>query len=113
MPQKGTTLNENETKEKLKGKISVDADRGAVSQGQEGGGLRKWVLPDPSSSFGATARAPLMASTTTLCSNDIEEAEMAVADPWVRRCRIASMVGGATLGLGLIVMVVVLAVAAK
>ena len=114
MPPKGTPLYENEMKEeKLKEKVSADVDRGAVSQGQEGGGLRKWVLPDPSSSFGATARAPSTSSTTTLCSKDVEGAKIAALDPWVRRCRIASIVGGTVLALGLFVMVIVLAVVTK
>ena len=113
MPPSDSPLNENETKEKLKQKVSTDVDRGAVLQGQEGGGLRKWVLPDPSSSFGATARVPSTSSTTSLCSRDIEEAKTTTVDPWVRRCRIASIVGGTTLGLGLIVMVIVLAVVTK
>jgi len=110
MPPRDTPLHENEMKEeKLKEKVSADVDRGAV----DGGGLRKWVLPDPSSSFGATARAPSTSSTTTLCSKDAEEAKIATVDPWVRRCRIASIVGGAMLGLGLFVMVIVLAVVTK
>ena len=114
MPPRDPQLYENEMKEdKLKEKVSGDVDRGAVSQGQEGGGLRKWVLPDPSSSFGATARVPSTPSTTTLCSKDIEEAKIAAVDPWVRRCRIASIVGGAVLALALIVMVIVLAVSTK
>jgi len=114
MPPKDTPLHENEMKEEeLKEKVSADVDRGATSQGREGGGLRKWVLPDPSSSFGATARAPSTSSTTTLCSRDVEEAKIAVVDPWVRRCRIASIVGGTMLALGLIVMVIVLAVVTK
>ena len=105
---------ENEMKEeKLKEKVSADVDRGEVSQGRVGGGLRKWVLPDPSSSFGATARAPSTSSTTTLCSKDVEEAKIAAVDPWVRRCRIASIAGGTMLALGLIVMVIVLAVVTK
>jgi hypothetical protein len=111
MSPRDAPLRENEMKEeKLKEKVSADVDRETVSQGREGGGLKKWILPDPSSSFKATARAPSMSSTTTLCSKEVEEARMAVADPWIRRCRIASMVGGTILGLGLIATVVVLAV---
>ena len=113
MPPRDTPFHEDETKEwKLK-KVNVDGDRGAVPRAQEGGGLRKWILPDPSSSFGATARVPSTPSTTTLCSKDIEEARITTVDPWVRRCRIASVAGGATLGLGLVVMVIVLAVVAN
>ena len=114
MPPRDIPSYENEMKEeKLKEKVSANVDRGEVSQGRVGGGLRKWVLPDPSSSFGATARALSTSSTTTLCSKDVEEARIAEVDPWVRRCRIASIAGGTMLALGLIVMVIVLAVVTK
>ena len=111
MPPKDAPLREKEGK--LAERFSEDMDKEVVSQGQEGGGLKKWVLPDPSSSFGATARAPPTSSTTTLSSKEVQEARTATADPWVRRCRIASIVGGTALGLGLIVMVAVLAATAK
>ena len=105
-------LRENEVKGKtLKEKVSADADREMVSQGQEGGGLKKWLLPDPSSNFKATARAPSTSCTTTRCPKEVEGARVAAIDPWIRRCRIASIVGGAILGLGLVVMVVVLGMA--
>jgi len=108
MPTRDSPLRENETKQgKLKEKVGVN--RETVSQGEEGGGLRKWILPDPSSNFKATARAPSVSSTATGCL-EVEEARMTAADPWVRRCRIASIVGGTMLGLGLITMVIVLAV---
>ena len=49
MPPRDIPLHENEMKEeKLKEKVGADVDRGVISRGQEGGGLGKWVLPDPS-----------------------------------------------------------------
>lgn len=112
MPPRDAPSHENEMKDGKLKKVGLDVDGETVSQGQgqEGGWLKKWVLPDPSSSFKATARVPSISSATTLCSKEVEEARTATADPWVRRCRIASIVGGAILGLGLIAMVVVLAV---
>ena len=114
MPPRDAPSHENGMSDgKLKEKIGVDVGREAVSQGQEGGWFKKWVLPDPSSSFKSTARAPLISSAATLCSKEVEEARTAAVDPWIRRCRIASIVGGTALGLGLIAMVVVLAVVMK
>jgi len=111
MPPRDASLRGNEMKEdQLKEKASMEVDREAVSQGEEGGGLKKWILPDPSSNFRATTRAPEISSTATLCLKELEDARIAVADPWIRRCRIASIVGGTILGLGLITMVIVLAV---
>lgn len=112
MPPRNALSHENDMKGgklKVKVKVSVDVDGETVSEGQEGGGLKKWVLPDPSSSFKVT-RAPSVSSTTALCPKEVEEARTVAADPWVRRCRIASIVGGTVLGLGLIAMVVVLTV---
>lgn len=110
MPPRDVSVAENEAKyEKLK-KTSLATEREVVPQGEDGAGLRKWILPDPSSSFKATARAPSMSSTTTLCPTGIEEARPTMGDPWVRRCRIASIVGGAILVLGLIAMAIVLGV---
>jgi hypothetical protein len=110
MPQRGASSLEKKMKEeKLKEKVSVDVDREMVSRG-DGGGVKKWILPDPSSSFKVTARAPSTLNTTTVSPKEVEEARLAVADPWVRRCRIASIVGGIMLGLGLIAMCIVLAV---
>lgn len=106
MPLKGASLHENGVKEKLKGRVSTGVGRESVSQGADGGGLKKWILPDPSSSFKTTARAPPLSSAAILCP---EDAGSAVVDPWVRRCRIASIVGGTILGLGLIAMLVVVA----
>ena len=104
----------NEMKnEKLRRKVNADMDRETVSGGRSGGGLKRWVLPDPLSSFRATAGAPSISSTTNLCSKEVEEARIVAVDPWVRRCRIASIIGGAVLGLGLVVMLVVLAVVAE
>jgi len=107
MPPRGVSV-----LEKLKGEVDMDVDRETVLRGGDGVGLKKWILPDPSSGFKATARAPSISSTTTFCSKEIEEARLAAADPWVRRCRIASIVGGTTLGLGLIVMAIVMGVVA-
>lgn len=109
MPPRDAPSHENEAK--LKEKVSMDGDREMVPQGEEGGRLKKWIFPDPSSSFKATTRVPLMSSTTTLCPKEVEEGRLAVADPWIRRCRIASIVGGTILGLGLITVAIVLAVA--
>jgi len=109
MPPREASLHKKEVKEKLK-KVSMDVDRETFSQGEDGGGLKKWILPDPSSNFKATARGPFTSSAVTLCPKEVEDARMAVADPWVRRCRIASIVGGAILGLGLAGMVIVLTV---
>ena len=94
-----------------KKKVGVDVDREAVSGGEGGTGLKRWVLPDPSSSFRATARAPSISSATTSCPKEIEEARLVAVDPWIRRCRIASIVGGAILGLGLVAMGIVMGVA--
>lgn len=111
MPPRGASVLENEMKyEKLRGKTSMGMGRAAVARGEDGTGLKKWIMPDPSSSFKATARVPSISSATTLCPMDIEEARLVATDPWVRRCRIASIVGGAILGLGLITMVIVLGV---
>ena len=112
MPPREASLHEKEVKEKLK-KDSMDVDRETVSQGEDsGGGLKKWILPNPSSSFKVTAGAPFMSSTATLCPKEVEDARLTVVDPWVRRCRVASIIGGAVLGLGLVAMVIVLAVVA-
>ncbi|KAF9653680.1 hypothetical protein BDM02DRAFT_3182678 [Thelephora ganbajun] len=114
MPPREALVLENEVKQgKQKEKVSMDVDREVVPHGEDGSGLKKWILPDPSSSFKATARAPSMSSTTTLCPKEVEGGRLAGADPWVRRCRIASIVGGAILGLGLVAVVIVLAVATK
>ena len=112
MPPTDASLRERDMR-KLKEKLSADVDNETGSQGEEGGGLRKWILPDPSSSFKATARAPSISSTTSVCSKEVEEARVTAADPWIRRCRIASIVGGTILGLALIAMVAVLAVVMK
>ena len=112
MPPRNAPVLKNGVKhDKLKEKISMDVDRETVSRGEDGSGLGKWILPDPSSSFKATTWAPSISSTTSLHPGDIGEARLATADPWVRRCRIASVVGGVILGLGLITMVIVLGVA--
>ena len=112
MPYGGASVCENETRyETLKEKISTSMRSEAVSR-EDGAGLKKWVLPDPSSSFKATARAPSTSNDATLYPRENENGRLATADPWVRRCRIASMVGGTVLGLALIVMVIVLGVAA-
>lgn len=108
MLPRDASLRESETR-KLNEKVSVDVGRGTVPQGEEGGS-RKRTLPDPSSSFKTTARAPSIPSTTISCSKEVGEARIAAADPWIRRCRIASIVGGAILGLALIAMAIVLAV---
>ena len=111
MTPRGTSVLENGVRhDKLKEKLSTDLDRETASRGENGAGLKKWILPNPSSSFKATAGAPSVSSITTLCPKEIEEARLAAVDPWVRRCRIASIVGGAILGLGLTVMVIVIGV---
>lgn len=111
MPLGGASVLENETRcGKPKGKVSMDVDREMVPHGEDGTGLKKWILPDPSSSFKATTKAPSISSTTTLCLKEIEEAKLTATDPWVRRCRIASIVGGTILGLGLITMTIVVGV---
>lgn len=109
MPQRSGSLLGNG----MKKKASVNMDREIVSRGKGRGGLKKWILPDPSSSFKATAGALPTSNTTALSPKEIEEVRLATADPWVRRCRIASVVGGAVLGLGLIAMFIVLAVVRK
>ena len=111
MSPRGASLPEKEGKEgKLREKISVDVDREMTSRGEDGGGLKKWILPNPSSSFKATARVLPTPNTTTPSPKEVEEARLAIADPWVRRCRIASIVGGTILGLGLIAVFIVLGV---
>lgn len=111
MPPRDALILETGTKgEKLKGKASMDVDREALSHEGDGTGLKKWILPDPSSSFKATVRAPSISGTATLSPREIEEARFTAADPWVRRCRIASIVGGAVLGLGLVATTIVLGV---
>jgi len=109
MPQRGSSLLGNGTKKK----VSANVDREMVSGGEGRGGLKKWILPDPSSSFKATVSALPISNTTTLSPKEVEEARLAIADPWVRRCRIASIVGGVVLGMGLIAMFIVLAVVRK
>lgn len=101
-----------ENKMKLKEKVSIDVDREMAPGGGGEGGLKKWILPDPSPSFRATIRTSPMSSAVTVPPKEAEEAGLTVVDPWVRRCRIASIVGGTILGLGLIVMAIVLAVVA-
>lgn len=108
MPQRGGSLLGNGMK-----KVSANMDREMVSRREDRGGLKKWILPDPSSGFRATAGALPTPNTTTLSPKEVEEVRLAIADPWVRRCRIASIVGGAVLGLGLIAMFIVLAVVRK
>jgi len=111
MPPRDVSFLENKMKhEKLKENIRMDMNGETVSRGEDGAGLKKWIMPNPSSSFKATARAPSISSATTLCPTEIEDARLAATDPWVRRCRIASIVGGVVLGLGLIAMVIVIGV---
>lgn len=110
MPPRDTPFRENETEDKLKEKVGVGVDGQAVPQGEEWGGLKKWILPDPSSNFKATAKTSSTSSTATLCSREVEDGGKTAVDPWIRRCRIASIVGGTILGVGLIAMVIVLAV---
>lgn len=109
-PRDISALEDEMKREKSKERVSMDLDRETVSRGRDGAGLKKWILPDPSSSFKVTSRAPSVSSTTTLCPKEIEEARLATTDPWVKRCRTASIIGGVVLGLGLIVMVVVMGV---
>ena len=110
MPPRDAPLLGRGMKGKLKEKVSVDVDRQMVSRGGDGNGLKKWILPDPSLSFNATARALPTSNTTTSSPKEVEEVRLAVADPWIRRCRVASIIGGTILGLGLIAMFIVLAV---
>jgi len=110
MPPRDTPFRENEAEDKLKEKVGVGVDGQTVPQGEEWGGLKKWILPDPSSNFKATAKASSTSSTATLCSREVEDGGKTAVDPWIRRCRIASIVGGTILGVGLIAMVIVLAV---
>ena len=108
LPKDTPVLENGMDHEKLKEQVNAGAERDP--QGEDGAGFRKWILPNPSSSFRATARAPSISSATTLCPKEVEEAGLAMVDPWVRRCRIASIVGGTMLGLGLIAMAIVLGV---
>lgn len=110
MPPRGASVSGDEMRYEELGKTSLAVEREAIPRGEDGVGLRKWILRDPSSSFKATAKAPPVSSATTLYPAEVEEAGLAAADPWVRRCRIASIVGGTVLGLGLIAMVIVLGV---
>lgn len=110
MPPRDASLLGRGMKGKLKEKVSADVDKQMVSRGGNGNGLKKWILPDPSLSFNATARALSASNTATLSPKEVEEVKLAVADPWIRRCRIASIIGGTILGLGLIAMFIVLAV---
>lgn len=108
MPLGGVSVRENEAK-RLKDETGMGADTEGVSRGEDGGGLRKWILPDPSSNFKATAGTASTSNDTALSSKEVK-ARLPVADPWVARCKIASIVGGTILALGLIAMVIVLGV---
>jgi len=111
MTPRGASVLENEMKyEKLRGETSMGVEREGVARVEDRTGLKKWIMPDPSSSFKATARAPSVSTATTVCPMEIEEARLVATDPWVRRCRVASIVGGTMLGLGLITMIIVLGV---
>ena len=108
VPLGGVSVRENEAK-RLKDETGMGADTEGVSRGEDGGGLRKWILPDPSSNFKATAGTASTSNDTALSSKEVK-ARLPVADPWVARCKIASIVGGTILALGLIAMVIVLGV---
>ena len=107
VPLRDASLRESRIR-RLKEKPGV---RG-VPRREDGGGLRRWILPDPSSTFKATTRAASTSNDTTLPPREVEEARLSVTDPWVARCRVASIVGGTILALGLIAMVIVLGVIA-